>query len=193
MLEYHACRVRYKDLPKLKDDLTVEILLQTTEIVKEYIGSMNLNVLVEWAEQNDWVFSHPLHILGGSYLLLERNALLPASLHRDKTAFNLDASLNIFLYNGWAYVILRLPKSPEGNLYSFPLPDYSEDYSFRYGATRPEGVTRQQWRARRLRWEKLQEVWGTGLQHIVLSYAQGIRTEEIKSRLKEELLNGQQI
>lgn len=189
MLEYHACRVRLDDLPKLKDYLAVEILLQTTEIIKEYLGSIDLGVLMEWAEATDWKFDHPLHVLGGSYLLLETNVLLPASLHKDKTPFNLDAHLNIFLYRGWAYVNLSLPKSPDGNLYAFPLPDYAEDYSFRYGEKRPEGISRQQWRARRLRWERLEEMWGTGLHHIVLSYAQGIRTEEVKSKLKEDLLS----
>lgn len=185
MLEYHACRVKYDELPNLINDLTLEILGQTTEIVREYIGSMDINVIVAWAEDNEWEFKHITHLIGAGYILLERNFLLPSSIRNDKTAFNLDVSFRIFLYRGWAYVVLILPKSPDGKLYAFPVPDYAEDYSFRYGATRPENVSRQQWRARRLRWEKLEEVWGTGIHHTVLSFAQDVRVNEIKSRLKD--------
>jgi len=186
VLEYHACRVRINDLPRLKDDLAVEVVTQTVEIIKEYISSIDFNVLVGWAEANDWIFNHPVHILGAAYILLEQNALFPASVRKDKTAFNLDSHLNIFLHKGWAYVVLKLPKSPDGNLYAFPLPEYAEDYSFKYGETRPENISRQQWRARRLRWQKLEDIWGTGLHHTILSYAQGIKTEEIKSKLRED-------
>lgn len=184
MLEFPACRVKYDLLPKLIEDISLQVLNQTTLVVKELIGNIDTNILVEWIEANDFKPQHPLHLIGAAYTILETNILRPAST--SNTLFSLDASLQIFLYRGFAYVVLNLPKTPEGPVYTTPLPEYAENYSFKFGSPRPDNLSRQQWRSRRLRWEKLEDLWGSGIKHLILSYGLNIRTEEIRSRIKEE-------
>lgn len=189
MLKYIACRVKYDVLPKLIEDITVQVLQQTVLLVEGLMYNMSIEVLVEWIERNNIILQSPLHVIGSAYMALESMALIPDSIR--KGMFNVDASLQVFLYRGYAYVVLDLPTYQETPLYTIDLPEYAENYSYEYGATRPDNITRSQWRARRLRWEKLEGLWGIGLKHLILSYGLGVRTEEIISMIKEDWVNAQ--
>ena len=97
-----------------------------------------------------------------------QSKLRSASVSFEKSAYNVDASWNLWIYNGWVYTI------PYGRYkHGAKELNFVEDFSFWNNSDGPDDVPEEEFRARGEVWEKvcLNDWNGTRLNHVVVDFS----------------------